>query len=145
MTPEQIALLTAVIGLLKALTSWPGWLILLVLAMMFLGAPLGFLAWFWRGDVLAMRGLLTAYRDDTTRSFTQAERSMTEMRVMYENNVLLVRDRAEDHEQLAKLVADHHLLLTRITDVVARLDVSIRTNQFCPASRVEKQTVEVRQ
>jgi hypothetical protein len=142
-SPDQIALATALVHLLRALAAWPNWAVLMLLIVLALGSPMGVLVWFWRSDSSVMRAMLAAYREDTVNTDRRVEKYMAEMRSMYENNVELVRDRAADYDQLSKMMTDHHLTITKLTDALARLDASIRTNQFCPAARVEKRTVEV--
>ncbi len=62
---------------------------------------------------------------------------------MYESNVQLVRDFAAVTESLKRIAEDQQGALVQHTKALTSLETSIRANQYCPAARVEKKQVEV--
>jgi hypothetical protein len=70
------------------------------------------------------------------RILTEHRKYMDEIRDMYLNNVKLVKD----YESVACDLKD---LVVLNTQVITGLTHDIRENQFCPALRIEKKTVQI--
>ncbi len=87
-----------------------------------------------RTDKLMLRTdtLVNQYRDDTRIALQQAREHQSELREMYENNVLLV-------EQTQNIATSLQTTVVRNTEALTRLAVEISQNQYCPLNRLEKQ------
>jgi hypothetical protein len=76
--------------------------------------------------------LIHRYREDMQRALAQAEDHQQELRRMYENNVVLV-------EQAQRTADSLQTTIVKSTAAMSELAVLIRTNQYCPYVRLEKQ------
>lgn len=95
------------------------------------GIP-GLVICMWWYDIRAMRKSNESHRAEIAAILAQYQSDMAEQRRMYEANAELVRQ----YEGLAKDLKDVIMLNTQ---AFTRLDDDIRSNQFCPAVRLEKQ------
>jgi hypothetical protein len=152
---DHVALIDALGTLLKALGSWPTVALVAVIAAAICFAPLAALVHIWRRDTATIRGLvedhrretadiMSAYRVDTARILGQHGDAIKDFRQSYDNNVELVHERARDFNLLRQLVDDQQGLTVSMVRIMTALEQSIRTNQYCPESRVEKKQVEVK-
>lgn len=98
--------------------------------------PFGMLVVVWFFDIRQLRAMAGQYRDDMRRSMAEHKAYMEELRRMYENNVQLV----EGYEDLTKDLKD---LIIMNTQGFTHLQDDIRQNQYCPASRITKETHKV--
>ena len=116
MTPQEVAIATALIELIRSIGSWP----LAGLVMVGLIGP-------W------LLAVLLTWIVDRSQS-----RRLSAAIDMYEQNVKLV-ERAEtlaqNNEKLAETIRDLVLMNTR---AMTQLTEAINQNQFCPLQRVEK-------
>ena len=154
MSPENLAVIKGIIDIVNALGTWPNWGIVLLLAAIFFLGPLSAVVYLWRKDIAALSALQEAhrkttakqmdhYREDTGKILNQLGDYMKETRRMYEDNAALVVAREQDFKALCQVVEDQQGISISVTKAITQLTESIRTNQFCPATRVEKQKVEV--
>jgi hypothetical protein len=139
MTPAEVAALTAVVELVKALGAWP----LGALAAVALAGPYFLIVVLWWLDNRRMQKTVDHHQADVLAILTEHRAYMDQIKAQYEANVHLVQDRAEDHKQLNQIVKDNQISNAHLIKALTELGVSIRTNQFCPTARVEKRQVEV--
>lgn len=62
---------------------------------------------------------------------------------LYENNAALVEDFSKLADSMRKIAEDQQSWLVMNTRTLEKLTQSVRTNQFCPNHRTDKETVEV--
>ena len=105
--------------------------------------PFGILVVIWYFDARYMRTQRDQDRKDretdrkeTANILAQHAEYMAEIRRMYERNVRLV----ERYDEAARSFQDVVVMNTR---ALTKLCDEVRTNQYCPAARVEKRKVEV--
>lgn len=117
MTPDQLSTLTALAKLAGEVGSWP-------VATLILSLVIG--PWI-AAFILAMG----------------QQRRLEVAIKLYEDNARLVEDFRELARSLKQLIEDSQGYMVGNTKALVELSGSIRTNQFCPAARVQKKTVEV--
>ena len=86
-----------------------------------------------RTDRLMLRSdqLAESYRSDMDAAMRQAASHQAELRQMYENNVELVRQAQRTADSLQTTIVTS-------TTTMAELATLVRTNQYCPKVRLEK-------
>lgn len=113
MTPEQVALVTAILSFLSKAGGWPGWTFLVAV----LVVP-------W---VVALF-VVVKKNNDVATILNQYKADMSEMRRMYENNVILVKE-------YQRLAGDLREVVMINTQTFSTLTEAISHNQFCPIVR----------
>lgn len=93
--------------------------------------PFGLLLVLWWLDTKNLRALVESHRAEVAKILEQYKDSHSEVRKMYENNVVLV----EQTQSLAKSLKD---LVVLNIESSTRLSDDIRHNQYCPVARVDK-------
>ena len=76
--------------------------------------------------------MMEIYRTDMGQILAQYEADMVELRHMYESNVRLVKAYEDVAKDLREVVILNTQAMTRLSD-------DVRSNQFCPHVRLEKQ------
>jgi len=122
MSPDQIALFTAVLAFLGKMGGWPIWIfvVLIVIGPWALALALA----------MGKRSDTAQYRDEMAAVLARYKEDMAEMRRMYESNVKLV----EETQMLAKDLKDVVMVNTQ---TFSQLTDAIKHNQFCPIVRKE--------
>lgn len=98
--------------------------------------PFGIVVVMWFFDLRQMRKMASSYRDDVKDILSEHKKYMTEIRQMYENNVVLV----DNYESMAK---DQKDIIIMNTQSLTQLHDDVHQNQYCPYQRVEKKKVQV--
>jgi len=98
--------------------------------------PIGLVALIWYVDMRALRQMHTNHKDEVASILSGYKDDMRELRQMYERNVSLV-------ERYQSLAGDLKDIIVLSTQVMTALTEEVRTNQYCPMLRVEKETISV--
>ena len=119
MTPENLQILTAIVGLLQSLGTWP---VLSVIALV----------------ILAPWVLLTMISHNHNKRFETVV-------AMYENNVHLVNDFTDLVKEFKDLSGGYRELITWTVSNVTEVKELAEKNQFCPVVRTKTNPKDVPQ
>jgi hypothetical protein len=85
----------------------------------------------WYFSMKAQEKTMARYRSDTSEMFNDYKTVALEMKRMYENNVVLAN-------KFCEMTRDHKEVIVMVTQVLTHLSDDIRTNQYCPLARINK-------
>lgn len=118
MTPEQIAAVNAILGILKIVSSWP------------VGSVIG--------AIVMGPWILVVFLSRAADKRDQAnERRFDAVKQMYEKNVELVRDSHGLSDDLKDIVIMNTQESQKTRSEVEKARDDIKNNRFCPVMRVE--------
>jgi len=115
MSPDQVSILTSLLGAIKLFSNWP----FAVFFFMLIVGP-------WMMSLMLFYSQRKRYETD-----------MSEMRRMYENNVKLVEDFHTLGVQYGGMARDLTEVVMMNTQAMTTLTDAIKGNQFCPVVRRE--------
>ena len=117
MTPQDIAVVTAMTALIDKIGGWP---LMTILVLIIIGP--------WVMAFFLARA---------------AEKRHEAAIAMYDHNVHLVEKTLQVSEALKAIAQDQQGYMVQNTQVLTELAASIRQNEYCPLQRLDKKTVEV--
>lgn len=130
MSPGELTGIMAIAAILEKIGTWP-----------ILSLLLGFAAIPWLGIVYITRSQEKRIQVSLLAQeelISDAKQRFIEMKAMYENNVILVKNYEKTSENLEKLIDGLFDLISLNTAKWSEVCQKIDTNQFCPAHRTTK-------